>query len=112
MVHEANLIETCARVPPNARPAFVRYDSHPELLNWRRNPVLFGSFVFMNALLVFVLLVFGAHTLLWWIRLVIDKRRGIVHGPGAHGHGHEGQGHGHERDDHDNQTGPRTGENG
>jgi hypothetical protein len=114
MVHEANLIQTCAECHPNARPAFVRYDSHPELLNWRRNPVLTGSFVFMNALLVFVLLVFGAHTLLWWIRLVIDKRRGIIHGPGAHGHGHDGHGHGdvHERDDHGNQTGPRTGENG
>jgi hypothetical protein len=29
--------------------------------------------------------VFGMHTLLWWVRLIIDKRRGIVHGPGAHG---------------------------
>jgi predicted CXXCH cytochrome family protein len=85
MVHEANLVETCGACHPNARPAFVKYDSHPELLNWRRNPVLTGSFVFMNALLVFVLFVFGMHTLLWWVRLIIDKRRGIVHGPGAHG---------------------------
>jgi hypothetical protein len=86
MVHEANLIQTCGECHPNARPAFVRYDSHPELLNWRRNPVLTGSFVFMNGLLVFVLLVFGAHTFLWWIRLAIDKRRGVGHGAhGAHG---------------------------
>lgn len=83
-VHTAQLIETCAACHPNARPAFVKYDSHPELGNWRRNPVLTASFVFMNGLLVFVLTVFGLHTLLWWIRLRIDRRRGIHHGPGHH----------------------------
>jgi predicted CXXCH cytochrome family protein len=85
-VHEANLIQTCAECHPNARPAFVLYDSHPELLNWRRNPILTGSFLFMNSLLVGVLLVFGAHTALWWVRLIIDRRRGIGHG-GHHAHG-------------------------
>jgi predicted CXXCH cytochrome family protein len=89
MVHEANLIQTCAECHPNARPAFVLYDSHPELLNWRRNPILTGSFIFMNSLLVGVLLVFGAHTVLWWVRLIIDRRRGIGHG-GHHAQGGHG----------------------
>jgi predicted CXXCH cytochrome family protein len=93
MVHQANLIETCGDCHPNARPAFVLYDSHPELLNWRRNPILTGSFVFMNTLLIGVLLVFGAHTVLWWVRLIIDRRRGVGHG--AHGgHGGDGPHHG------------------
>jgi hypothetical protein len=50
----------------------------------------------MNGLLVFVLVVFGGHTLLWWLRLWLDKRRGIIHGIGVHGHG---QGHGHEQEE-------------
>jgi hypothetical protein len=45
-------------------------------------------------LLVFVLLVFGTHTMLWWVRLWLDKRRGIIHGPGRprsrHDDGHGG----------------------
>jgi hypothetical protein len=98
-VAQANLVETCAACHPNSRPAFVRYDSHPDPFNMARNPWIFLSFVGMNALLVFVLLVFGTHTLLWWLRLWLDKRRGIIHGIGVHhgpGHGH---GHGDEHDE-------------
>jgi hypothetical protein len=90
-----NLVETCGACHANARPAFVKYDNHPDPFNRARNPWLFWSFMLMNSLLVFVLLVFGTHTLLWWLRLWLDKRRGIVHGIGVHqgaGHGH---GHGH-----------------
>jgi hypothetical protein len=86
-VHPANLVETCGSCHAYARPAFVRYDSHPDPLNRQRNPYLFYSFVFMNALLVGVLTVFGLHTLLWWVRLRIDARRG-------HGHGGTGAGSG------------------
>lgn len=111
MVHPDNLIQTCAECHPSARPAFVLYDSHPELMNWRRNPILTGSFVFMNLLLVGVLFVFGAHTVLWWVRLIIDRRRGVGHG--AHG-GHGG--HGPAGRDADatsgDQDGPRTGNHG
>ena len=43
------------------------------------NAPLFYSFVFMNALLVGVLGVFGLHTALWWARLLIDRRKGVAH---------------------------------
>lgn len=82
MVARANLVDTCASCHEHARPAFVQYDSHPDPLNRARNPWIFWSFVFMNVLLVGVLSVFGLHTLLWWVRLMIDRRRG-----GAHAHG-------------------------
>jgi hypothetical protein len=72
-----------------ARPAFVLYDPHPDPFNRARNPWIFYSFWMMNGLLIFVLLVFGAHTVLWWVRLALDKRRGIIHGPGMHGHGQD-----------------------
>lgn len=87
-VARANLVETCAACHPNARPAFVLYDSHPDPFNRARNPWIFYSFVLMNTLLVGTLTVFGAHTLLWWLRLWLDKRRGIIHGIGVHGHQH------------------------
>jgi hypothetical protein len=95
MVHQANLVETCQQCHEHARPAFVTYDSHPDPFNPERNIWIFGAFWFMNTLLVGVMAVFGTHTLLWWVRLYIDKRRGILHGP--HHHQHHG-GHHHPSD--------------
>jgi hypothetical protein len=92
-VAQANLVETCRACHEYARPAFVQYDAHPDPFNRQRNPWIFYSFWMMNGLLIFVLLVFGTHTILWWVRLWLDKRRGIIHGPGqSHGqqHGHGG----------------------
>jgi hypothetical protein len=89
-VADENLIATCGACHPYARPAFVLYDSHPEPFNRARNPYIFYSFWFMNSLLIGTLTVFGLHTLAWWIRIEIDRRRGIVHGPGSgHGRAHE-----------------------
>jgi hypothetical protein len=91
-VARENLVETCRACHEYARPAFVLYDPHPDVFDRSRNQWIFLSFWTMNGLLIFVLLVFGAHTVLWWIRLWLDKRRGIIHGPG-HGHDHgDGQG--------------------
>lgn len=86
-VSEIRLIETCKACHEHAREAFVKYDSHPDPLNFERNPWISASFWFMNSLLVFVLVVFGTHTLLWWLRLYLDKKRGVGHG---HGHGEGG----------------------
>ena len=82
-VAPANLVETCGACHEHARPAFVLYDSHPDPLDRDRNPWIFYSFVFMNVLLVGVLGVFGLHTLLWWIRIRIDRRRGVSHQGGG-----------------------------
>lgn len=92
-VAEGNLVATCQTCHEYARPAFVLYDSHPDPLNRERNPYIFFSFWFMNSLLIGTLTVFGLHTLAWWVRIMIDRRRGIIHGPG-HGHG-RATGHGH-----------------
>lgn len=84
-VHEANLVSTCGDCHPNARPAFVLYDSHPDPMNRERNPALFYSFWFMNSMLIGTLTVFGLHTLLWWVRAIIDRRRGVTHHMGGGG---------------------------
>jgi hypothetical protein len=84
-VAEANLVETCGACHDHARPGFVMYDSHPDPMNRERNPVLFYAFWFMNSMLIGTLTVFGLHTILWWIRMSIDKRRGVSHHGGGHG---------------------------
>jgi hypothetical protein len=81
-VAAGNLTATCGECHKHARPGFVAYDAHPDPLNFKRNPYIFASFVFMNSILGFTLLVFGAHTFFWWLRLYIDKKRGVVHGHG------------------------------
>lgn len=78
-VHRDNLVVTCGECHDYVRPAFVEYDSHPEPMNPDRNPYIFWSFVFMNTLLIGTLGVFGLHTLLWWIRVMIDRRKGVEH---------------------------------
>ncbi len=79
-VAPANLVSTCGECHDHARPAFVKYDSHPEPMNRERNPAIFYSFWFMNTLLIGTLTVFGLHTLLWWVRITIDHRKGGEHG--------------------------------
>lgn len=78
-----HLVGTCGQCHEHARPAFVKYDSHPDPLNRHRDPPLFFSFVFMNTLLVGVLGVFGLHTGLWWLRLWLDRRRSPGNGGGG-----------------------------
>lgn len=75
-VHPDQLVETCAECHEASRPAFVQYDSHPDPMDRDRNAPLFLSFVFMNTLLIGVLIVFGLHTLLWWVRIWLDHRPG------------------------------------
>ena len=82
-VAEANLVDTCGDCHEHARPAFVQYDSHPDPFDRERNTWIWASFWMMNVLLVGVLFVFGLHTLLWWVRLLIDRGKG-------HGHAHGG----------------------
>ena len=82
-VAEHNLVETCGACHEHARPAFVLYDSHPDPMDRERNPALFFSFWFMNTLLIGTLAVFGLHTVLWWVRILIDRRRGVGHAGGT-----------------------------
>lgn len=78
-VSEQRLTETCGECHGHVRPSFVAYQSHPDPTDREKNPVLFYSFWFMNTLLVGVLGVFGLHTLLWWVRIYLDRKKGIVH---------------------------------
>ncbi|HSK20921.1 MAG TPA: cytochrome c3 family protein [Longimicrobiales bacterium] len=75
-VSDARLIQTCGACHPHADAKFVLYDSHPDPWDRERNPPLFYSFIFMNAMLFGVVGVFTLHTALWWLRLWLDRRKG------------------------------------
>ena len=78
-VGDARLVETCAECHEQADAEFALYDSHPDPWDRERNPPLFFSFIFMNAMLLGVLGVFTLHTALWWLRLWLDSRKGGAH---------------------------------
>jgi predicted CXXCH cytochrome family protein len=77
---DANLVQTCGRCHEHANERYVQYQPHPDPTDRSKNPYLFYSFWFMNALLVGVLGVFLLHTAAWWLRLWLDRRRGVGHG--------------------------------
>jgi nitrate/TMAO reductase-like tetraheme cytochrome c subunit len=79
----ANLVATCSTCHPNANANFVEYHPHGDPKNRSAFPRLFWTWLFMTALLVSVFVFFGAHTLLWLGRLIMDRLRGRTnHGAG------------------------------
>ena len=84
-VHTVNLIETCGQCHANANRNFVQYRSHGDYRDRVRYPELFWSWLFMTTLLVGVFGFFGMHTVLWLVRLGVDRVRGggSGHGPGG-----------------------------
>lgn len=72
----ANLVATCSTCHPDANANFVKYQPHGDPKNREMFPRLFWTWLFMTTLLVSVFLFFGAHTLLWLGRLIIDRLRG------------------------------------
>ena len=89
-VNRANLVATCSRCHPDANAKFVAYMPHADPQSHARNPGLYWVWFFMTALLVSVFAVFGLHTLLWVLRLAIDR----VRGPRGHGEHDDGGGPG------------------
>jgi hypothetical protein len=73
-VAPANLQETCGNCHPAATAGFLTFDPHADHHD-RDNPLVYWTYTFMTLLLVGTMSFFGLHTILWMIRLSIDKRR-------------------------------------
>jgi nitrate/TMAO reductase-like tetraheme cytochrome c subunit len=72
----ANLETTCRACHADAGANFVKYQPHGDPRDRSGFPVLFWTWLLMTTLLVSVFVFFGAHTLLWLGRLIVDRLRG------------------------------------
>jgi cytochrome b subunit of formate dehydrogenase len=76
--HPNHLVATCSRCHSGATESFVKYMPHPQPSLKQANPVIYYINFFMIILLAGTLSVFGGHTILWFIRLLIKR---IMQGP-------------------------------
>lgn len=74
-INKANLVATCRQCHPSANAGFVSYQPHADPRDRRANPGLWLTTKFMNLLLLGVLSFFLVHNLLWFTRLIFDRRR-------------------------------------
>lgn len=72
-ISQANIINTCGQCHENANENFVKYLQHYTPHTREENPILNWINTAMIWLLGSVLFVFGGHTLLWLIRLMIKR---------------------------------------
>ncbi len=79
-VAPAKEIQTCRRCHSEARGRFAGYQPHADPRNRRKNPGLFYVWAFMTSVLTGTMLVWGAHTLLWYRRTSIERRRAMGEG--------------------------------
>lgn len=84
-VAPGRIVATCRKCHATANASFVHYDPHADPENRVRNPLLFYAARFMRLLLAVVFVFFGLHTVLWFGRALIEKRRGA----GARANGEE-----------------------
>lgn len=75
MVGAARVLDTCRQCHPKAGPNFVGFAPHLNHSDKIKYPVESAVFGVMSALLINVFLIFGIHTLLWFIRGIFVKIR-------------------------------------
>ncbi|MCP5102988.1 MAG: hypothetical protein GY950_06405 [bacterium] len=73
-----NLLKTCSKCHKDANENFVGYLSHYSPMSESPSPVLHIIDIFMKLLLIGTLSVFGIHTILWFLRLLMKR---IKEGP-------------------------------
>jgi hypothetical protein len=74
LISQERLVETCRKCHPRANVNFVQFITHATHTDPEREPVLYGTFIIMTALLVSVFGVFWFHTFLWWRKDFWEKR--------------------------------------
>jgi len=79
-VFPANVVTTCSTCHPRANTNFARYRVHADPTNRTESATLYWTWLFMTSLLIGVMSFFGLHTVLWLIRLLLDRLRGTPRG--------------------------------
>jgi len=74
LISQERLVETCGKCHPKANVNFVQWLPHATHNDPEQEPVLYGVFILMTALLVSVFGVFWLHSILWWRKDYWGKR--------------------------------------
>jgi len=74
LISDARLVETCGKCHPGANTNFVLWLPHATHNDPEQEPVLYGVFIIMTALLVSVFGTFWLHSILWWRKDYWEKR--------------------------------------
>jgi hypothetical protein len=78
-IASGNRVATCQKCHPKAGENFARYSPHADPHDKGRNPALYYTTRFMNALMIGVFSFFGLHTVLWLSRSIGERRRSRNH---------------------------------
>ncbi len=86
-IGKEKILETCGQCHDEVNLNFVQFLEHYTPMMEEQNPVLHGIHIFMVWLLIGTLSIFGGHTILWLIRLLIKRvLEGPFHRPTKSGH--------------------------
>ncbi len=80
-ISKENIMKTCGKCHEDVNENFVGYLQHYSPMAPKQNKILRFIDVFMKGLLLVTLVIFGTHTLLWFIRLMIHR---VKNGPLKH----------------------------
>jgi cytochrome b subunit of formate dehydrogenase len=74
-VHPNNLIKTCSQIGchPKANANFVSFDPHADIHDRKLYPLLWGIWLYFMIVMGGAFGVFGLHTVLWFVRTLIDR---------------------------------------
>ncbi|HYD51238.1 MAG TPA: cytochrome c3 family protein, partial [Gemmatimonadaceae bacterium] len=79
-VHASNLVATCAKCHEGANEKFVQFKVHADVRDRAKNPLFYWVWRIMTTILLGTFTVFGLHSILFFIRLKLDR--------GKHAHAH------------------------
>jgi hypothetical protein len=71
----ANLAKTCGNCHGEVTRSFTTYDPHANHRDSAHYPGLYYTARFMNFLMLAVFTFFGLHTILWFIRSMVERRK-------------------------------------
>ncbi|MFO0831704.1 MAG: hypothetical protein U0637_07650 [Phycisphaerales bacterium] len=83
-VAPANVVGTCRKCHPSANENFAKFNPHANFKDARNFPVLYGVWLYFMIVMTTVFTFFGLHTVLWFVRSLIERRKHGAHP--AHGH--------------------------
>ncbi|MFK5894719.1 MAG: cytochrome C, partial [Pseudomonadota bacterium] len=75
-IHADNRLETCQQCHKDANENFISYHTHADVDDFDKNPYIWATAKFMQALIIGVFAFFWTHIILWGYREFRDRQQG------------------------------------